>query len=123
LRALALTLILAAVAVLALPVAAASARTTKGCPPPISHDRFGTADHIRVTKSFPCRRARRAIRRWLREGAPGGPTNKELRPWTCDFRNKLTGFRMPIRCKLRTTFGGTRPRRTYRLRFIYDLRS
>jgi hypothetical protein len=124
LRALVLTLILATVAMLALPLATAGARSTKGCRPPIVHDIYGTADHIRVTKSFPCRRARKAIRRWLRDGAPGGPTNRELRPWTCDFENKMIGmWRMPIRCKLRTSFGGTRPMRTYRLRFVYDLRS
>jgi len=122
-RALAITLAVAVVTVLAGPVATASARTTKGCPPSIHHKRWGSADHIRVTKSFPCKLARQAVRFWLADGAPGGPTNKELRPWTCDFNSKLTGYRAPIRCKIRTSFGGTKPLRTYRMRFIYDLRS
>ena len=119
----ALILIASAGAVLAAPAATAAARTTKGCPHPIHVKRWGSADHIRVTKSFPCKLARQAIRFWLQDGAPGGPTNRELRPWTCDFHSKLTGYRAPIRCKIRTSFGGTKPLRRYRMRFIYDLRS
>ena len=33
-----------------------------------------------------------------------------LVPWTCEFGNR-------VRCRLRTSFGGTRPERVYRLRF------
>ena len=33
-----------------------------------------------------------------------------LIPWTCEFGNR-------VRCRLRTSFGGTRPERVYRLRF------
>lgn len=120
-RAPTLTLAVALVAVLVLPVATASARTTKGCKPPVRHERFGKADHIRVTKSFSCKLARRSIRNWLADGAPGGPTNKELKPWTCRFGDGYPRSRM--RCKIRTSFGGTKPLRTYRMRFVYDRRS
>jgi len=74
-RALALTFFVAAAGMLMLPAKAASARTTKGCPPRIHHKRFGGAENIRVTKSFPCKYARQSIRNWLADGAPGGPTN------------------------------------------------
>ena len=110
----------AALGILASP---ASARTTRGCPPPIHVKRWGSADHIRVTKSFPCEFVRGDIKRWLKDGARGGPSNRELKPWTCNFHLKYHGYRAQIRCKLRTSFGGTKPMRTYRLRFVYDLRS
>lgn len=120
LRAAVLILVAAATGILAAP---ASARTTKGCPPPIHVKRWGSADHIRVTKSFPCKLARQSIKFWLQDGAPGGPTNRELKPWRCNFHLQGQGFRGPIRCKIRTSFGGTKPLRTYRMRFVYDLRS
>jgi hypothetical protein len=121
-RAVVLTIAVAAAGVLMLPAATAFARTTKGCPPRIHHERFGGADHIRVTKSFKCKDVRSDVRRWLADGAPGGPTNRELRPWTCKFGMKPGSARQRVRCKLRTSFGGTRPLRTYRMRFVYDIR-
>ena len=65
--------------------------------------------HVRLTRGFACRDARRDVRRWIRGG--GYMTDKHtLLPWTCEF-----GAR--VRCRLRTSFGGTRPERVYRLRF------
>ena len=64
---------------------------------------------VRLTRGFACRDARRDIRRWLRGG--GYMTDEHtLVPWTCDFTGR-------VRCRLRTSFGGTRPERVYRLRF------
>jgi hypothetical protein len=38
-------------------------------------------------------------------------TPRALAPWTCP------SFGDPVRCRLRTSFGGTKPMRTYRMRF------
>ena len=68
-----------------------------------------TVRHVRLTRGFASRDARRDIRRWIRAG--GYMTDKHtLPPWTCEF-----GAR--VRCRLRTSFGGTQPERVYRLRF------
>ena len=65
--------------------------------------------HVRLTRGFACRDARRDIRRWLRGG--GYMTDEHtLIPWTCNFTGR-------VRCRLRTSFGGTQPERVYRLRF------
>ena len=64
---------------------------------------------VRLTEGFACRDARRDVRRWIRGG--GYMTDRHtLIPWTCEFGNR-------VRCRLRTSFGGTRPERVYRLRF------
>jgi hypothetical protein len=64
---------------------------------------------VRLTEGFACRDARRDVRRWIRGG--GHMTDRHtLIPWTCEFGNR-------VRCRLRTSFGGTRPERVYRLRF------
>ena len=64
---------------------------------------------VRLTEGFACKDARRDVRNWIRGG--GYMTDKHtLVPWTCEFGNR-------VRCRLRTSFGGTRPERVYRLRF------
>jgi hypothetical protein len=68
-----------------------------------------TAHHIRLSRRFRCRDARSNIRTWI--GFGGMMDNpRALAPWRCNF-----GARN--RCRLRTSFGGTRPMRTYYLRF------
>ncbi|HST40105.1 MAG TPA: hypothetical protein VLK58_11375 [Conexibacter sp.] len=71
--------------------------------------RAGGVDQIRVTKSFSCREARRSIGGWLNLFQQSGPP-----PWTCTSRGASV---MRWRCRVRTSFGGTRPLRLYRLNF------
>jgi hypothetical protein len=69
-----------------------------------------TAHHIRLSRRFRCRDARRDIRTWI--GFGGMMDNpRALAPWRCNFGGTRN------RCRLRTSFGGTRPMRTYYLRF------
>jgi hypothetical protein len=66
-------------------------------------------DQIRVTSGFSCKRARSNIRTWV--GFGGMMDNPEaLAPWRCRFGTRPS-------CTLRTTLGGTKPMRTYKLRF------
>ena len=64
---------------------------------------------IRLTTGFSCRDARGNIASWIGFGAMMD-SPRALPPWTCAFGTV-------VRCRLRTSFGGTRPERTYRLRF------
>jgi hypothetical protein len=65
--------------------------------------------HIRLTQGFSCRSARKNIRTWI--GFGGMMDNsRALAPWHCSFGPAT-------RCRLRTSFGGTKPMRTYYLRF------
>jgi hypothetical protein len=69
-----------------------------------------TAHHIRLSHGFKCKDARSNIRTWI--GYGGMMDNpRALAPWRCNFGGDRN------RCRLRTSFGGTRPLRTYRLRF------
>jgi hypothetical protein len=67
------------------------------------------AHHVRLSTGFSCRRARRNVKTWI--GFGGMMDNpRALAPWRCEFGTR-------VRCRLRTSFGGTKPTRTYRLRF------
>jgi hypothetical protein len=72
--------------------------------------RAGGVDHIRVTNGFKCRDVMQTLRPWASAPDRYGPP-----PWRC--RSRQAGLRW--RCKLRTSFGGTRPERLYRLRFRF----
>jgi hypothetical protein len=64
---------------------------------------------IRLSPRFACKHARQNIRTWI--GFGGMMDNpRALAPWRCNFGART-------RCRLRTSFGGTRPMRTYYLRF------
>jgi hypothetical protein len=66
-------------------------------------------DQIRLTVGFSCKHARSNIRTWV--GFGGMMDNpKALAPWRCRFGTRP-------RCTLRTSFGATKPMRTYKLRF------
>jgi len=68
------------------------------------------AHRIRLSEGFRCKDARQDIRSWI--GLGGYMTDsKSMPPWTCQFDARIT-------CRLRTSFGGTRPERTYRLSFV-----
>ena len=104
---------LIALAFACLAVAAPAQAATKRCSSVTGHP-GGSAtwkiDQIRVTAGFSCKRARSNIRTWV--GFGGMMDNPQaLAPWRCQF----SGTRPS--CKLRTTLGGTKPLRTYRLRF------
>lgn len=92
---------------------AADAAQTKSCP--AFQKRLGGQDltwrvqSIRLTRGFRCQDAKRDISSWIGFGARSS-TPKSLTPWTCTFDAR-------IRCRLRTSFGGSRPMRTYRLSF------
>ncbi len=102
------------------PAAAAQPASYRSCGPAIKHSRFGQVYRIRVTTGFPCRSARDRLRRWLADGA----SYQGMAPWTCNLPyRKLDTYRDLNRCRLRTSFGGTKPLRTYRLGFIYSIRS
>ena len=101
-----------ALAAVAAPASASAATPMKSCKP-VTGRPGGTAiwraHHIRLTQGFSCKKARRNIRTWI--GFGGYMDNsRALAPWTCSFDT-------PIRCRLRTSFGGTKPMRTYRMRF------
>jgi hypothetical protein len=64
---------------------------------------------MRVSQRFSCKRARQNVRTWIGFGGMMDHP-RALAPWRCSF-----GAR--VRCRLRTSFGGTKPLRTYRLRF------
>jgi hypothetical protein len=67
------------------------------------------ADRIRLSTGFRCKAARSNIRSWIRFG--GRMDNpRALAPWRCRFGARNA-------CRLRTSFGGRKPMRTYRLRF------
>ena len=94
--------------VLASPVHAA----TKRCPSLTGHPGGNATwkiDQIRVTAGFSCKRARSDIRTWVGFGGMMD-TPQALAPWRCRFGTRP-------RCTLRTNFGGTKPMRTYKLRF------
>jgi hypothetical protein len=66
-------------------------------------------DQIRVSTGFSCKHARSNIRTWV--GFGGMMDNpRALAPWRCRFGTRP-------RCTLRTTLGGTKPVRTYKLQF------
>jgi hypothetical protein len=66
-------------------------------------------DQIRLTSGFSCKAVRSNIRTWV--GFGGIMSNpRALAPWRCRFGTRT-------RCTLRTSFGGTKPLRTYKLRF------
>ena len=67
------------------------------------------AHHIRLSQGFACKRARRNVKTWIGFGGMMD-TPRALAPWRCSFGART-------RCRLRTSFGGTKPLRTYRLRF------
>ncbi|MET0685833.1 MAG: hypothetical protein ABW060_10995 [Solirubrobacteraceae bacterium] len=107
-------LLLAALPLLALLAAPAGAhaelRFCKGMEVPVGDAPVSwKVSKVRLSEGFACEDARRDVRRWIRGG--GYMTDKHtLIPWTCEFGNR-------VRCRLRTSFGGTRPERVYRLRF------
>lgn len=96
-----------------LTAAAPATAATKGCRSVTA--RVGdapvrwTAHHIRLTRGFRCRDARQNIRTWIRYGGYMDHP-RALAPWRCNFGRRN-------RCRLRTSFGGTRPERVYYLRF------
>lgn len=90
------------------PLASSSAAAkTKSCRS--VSGRAGGVNQIRVTRSFSCREVRTTIGVWLNLFQQSGP-----RPWTCTYRGATISR---WRCHVRTSFGGTRPLRTYRLTF------
>lgn len=109
---LALAASVAALAFTALAAPAPADAAMQGCRGVTGHP-GGTATwkvyNIRLTKGFGCKRARRNIRTWIGFGGMMDHP-RALAPWRCNFTGR-------VRCRLRTSFGGTRPMRTYRLRF------
>lgn len=87
---------------------AAKAPALKSCRGGLS-GRAGGVNRIRVTRGFSCREAKRSIGGWLNLFQQSGPP-----PWRCSFRGDSISY---WRCHVRTSFGGTRPLRTYRLTF------
>jgi hypothetical protein len=71
----------------------------------------GGVDKIRVTNGFKCRDVMVTLRGWADRPDRYGPP-----PWRCKFRGDSVAR---WRCKLRTSFGGTRPERTYILKFRF----
>jgi hypothetical protein len=105
-------LLLIALACMCAALATPAQAATKRCSPVTGHP-GGRAtwkiDQIRLTTGFSCKHARSDIRTWV--GFGGRMDNpRALAPWRCRFGPRT-------RCTLRTTFGGTKPLRTYRLRF------
>jgi hypothetical protein len=93
-------------------LAAPAQAATKGCGSVTGHP-GGSAtwkiDQIRLSTGFSCKRVRSNIRTWV--GFGGMMDNpRALAPWRCHFGTRP-------RCSLRTTLGGTKPLRTYKLRF------
>ena len=64
---------------------------------------------IRLSRRFACKDARQNIRTWIGFGGMMD-SPRALAPWRCTFGART-------RCRLRTSFGGSRPMRTYYLRF------
>jgi hypothetical protein len=111
-RKLAVAVVLALLAVLGTSASASAAPALKRCAKVTGHP-GGSATwqvhHIRLTQGFSCKRARRNIKTWI--GFGGMMDNpRALAPWRCEFGPRTA-------CRLRTSFGGTKPLRTYRLRF------
>jgi hypothetical protein len=104
-------------AVLAATAPAASAKTCRG----VKDRQEGAIFRVRVSSAFPCSGVRTNLRSWLGFGAPMR-VGRPLLPggWTCGppHTNGTRGIR--YFCRLRTSFGGTKPLRTYRLNFRYD---
>ena len=104
---LALVALLAGLAVLvAAAPASAELRGCKGV-----SGRAGGAGKITLTKTFACADARRDVKWWL-----DGIDNHGPKPWTCTHRGASVA---KYRCRLRTSFGGTKKLRTYHLRFTF----
>jgi hypothetical protein len=92
---------------LAVSPAPASAAATKSCRS--VSGKAGGVDRVRVSRGFSCANARSDIGNWLSFVDERGP-----RPWTC----RSSGASVQRwSCRLRTSFGGTKPERTFRLTF------
>jgi hypothetical protein len=103
---------IAALVLTALTAPAPAAAAMQGCRSVTGHpggNATWKVHHIRLTKGFGCRRARQSIKTWIGFGGMMDHP-RALAPWTCEFGPRT-------RCRLRTSFGGTKPMRTYRLRF------
>ena len=104
------TLLLVAVAATVTPAPAHAAM--KSCARVTGHPGGNATwriDRIRLTEGFGCSRARKDIKTWV--GFGGMMDNpRALTPWRCNLGPRT-------RCTLKTTFGGTKPMRTYRLQF------
>jgi hypothetical protein len=103
---------IAAFALTALAAPAPADAAMKGCASVTGHpggNATWKVHKIRLTRSFSCKQARKNIKTWIGFGGMMDHP-RALAPWRCTF-----GVR--TRCKLRTSFGGTKPMRTYRLKF------
>lgn len=118
-RALAAALAAATALVLGL-APAAPAAPRKVCKP-VSDRTYGKSDRIRVSRGFKCRDARRSIKGWYAQGAStreGLPGPVDIPGWSA-CTGRISGGYPRISCRVRTSFGGTRPERTYRMTFRY----
>jgi hypothetical protein len=73
--------------------------------------RAGGVDQIRVTDGFTCADVMQTLGFWANRPDRYGPP-----PWKCTRRG---GSVAHWKCHIRTSFGGTRPLRTYRLSFRF----
>jgi hypothetical protein len=73
--------------------------------------RAGGVDQIRVTDGFKCSDVMQTLGFWANRPDRYGPP-----PWKCTHRGASV---VQWRCHIRTSFGATKPLRTYRLRFRF----
>ncbi len=116
----ALVAALVAATALALAPSAAPAASRKACKP-VTDATYGKSDRIRVTRGFKCSDARQSIEGWYLNGASarrGFPGPVDIPGWS-SCSGRISGGHPRISCRLRTSFGGTKPERTYRMTFRY----
>jgi hypothetical protein len=111
--------LLAAASPLALPAAAPAQAPLKACAG-LRDAEEGKIFRVRLSRGFSCSDARLNLRSWLGFGAPMTVGRPDVPGgWRCGPPSAF-GTYIRYRCRLRTSFGGTRPERTFRLVFRYD---
>jgi hypothetical protein len=118
-RPLLLALLLAVLTAAVLP-ASAPAAAMKACAE-VRDPAHGSAYRIRLSPGFSCRDARTNLGSWLGQDAPDSDNGRPLVPggWRCGPPHAF-GEYVRYRCTLRTSFGGTRPLRTFVVVFRWD---
>ncbi len=114
--------LLAAASLLAVPAAApatARAATLKPCAG-LRDAEEGKIFRVRLSRGFSCRDARTNLGSWLGFGAPMTVGRPDIPGgWRCSGPSSFGTYIRYI-CRLTTSFGGTKPERTYRLVYRYD---
>jgi hypothetical protein len=106
-------------AALAVAPAAAPAATLKPCRG-LSDREEGRIFKVRLTRGFSCAAARQNLASWFGAGSPMTVGRPDLPGgWRCGPPSAFGSY-IRYRCTLRTSFGGTRPERTFRLVYRYD---